>query len=115
MKLFIDTSSSGSNSIARAGGGMARLDTFETIAITTLDNFAAENNLKRVDFIKADIEGAERLMLAGAKNVLKEFAPKLAICTYHLRDDPQVLESIIREANPAYKVVQLSKKLYASI
>jgi FkbM family methyltransferase len=61
------------------------------IKITTLDKFACEQNRKRLDFIKADIEGAERDMLAGAKNVLKEFAPKLAICTYHLPDDPEVL------------------------
>jgi hypothetical protein len=43
-------------------------------------------------------------MLKGAANTLKKFAPKLAICTYHLPDDPQVLESIIKEVNPDYKV-----------
>lgn len=87
----------------------------ETVAITTLDEFVEENKLKRVDFIKADIEGMEREMLRGAANVLKTFAPKLAICTYHFPDDPEVLEKIIKEANPAYKVVHLSHKLFAAV
>jgi hypothetical protein len=84
------------------------------IQITSLDNFVHKQNLKRVDFIKSDIEGAERDMLKGAKNVLKEFAPKLALSTYHLPDDPEVMESLIKDANPSYKVVHLSKKLFAA-
>ena len=87
----------------------------EIIKLTTLDKFVEENKLPRVDFIKADIEGAERDMLRGATNVLKTFAPKLAICTYHLPDDPEVLESIIKEANPDYTVVHLRKKLFAAV
>jgi hypothetical protein len=74
-----------------------------------------ENNIECVDFIKADIEGFEREMLKGATNVLKKFAPKLAICTYHLHDDPEVLEKIIKEANPDYTVVHLKRKLYACV
>jgi FkbM family methyltransferase len=90
-------------------------NTSEKISITTLDKFVEENKLERVDFIKADIEGAERDMLRGASNVLKTFAPKLAICTYHLLDDPKILEDIIKEANPDYKVVHLRHKLLAAV
>lgn len=87
----------------------------ERIAITTLDKFVEEEKLTRVDFIKADIEGAERDMLRGATNVLKTLAPKLAICTYHLVDDPEALEKIIKEANPDYTVVHLRHKLFAMV
>jgi FkbM family methyltransferase len=89
--------------------------TVTKIKITTLDKFADEQNLKRIDFIKADIEGAERDMLTGAKNVLKDFAPKLAICTYHLPDDPEVLEGLIMESNPKYRVRHTRKKLFACV
>ena len=80
-----------------------------------LDAFVDKNNLPRVDFIKADIEGAERDMLMGAKQVLKEFAPKLAICKYHLPDDPQVLRGLILEANPDYVIEERWKKMYAHV
>ncbi|MEA4935978.1 MAG: FkbM family methyltransferase [Paludibacter sp.] len=90
-------------------------ETAEKIEITTIDDFVAENNLKKVDFIKADIEGFERYMLKGATKTLKTFAPKLAICTYHLPDDPETLAKIILEANPAYTIIQKKKKLYAAV
>lgn len=81
----------------------------------TLDTFAEENKLSSIDFIKADIEGAERDMLMGAKRVLKEFAPKIAICTYHLPDDPQILRKLILNANPKYIIEERWKKMYAYI
>ncbi len=87
----------------------------ESVETVTLDSFVRENKLERVDFIKADIEGFERHMLQGAQETLRKFAPKLALCTYHLPDDPQVLENLIKQANPNYNVVQKRKKLYASV
>ena len=63
----------------------------KTVNVTTIDEFVKSNNIEKVDFIKADIEGAERDMLRGATEVLKKFAPKLAICIYHLPDDKEVL------------------------
>ncbi|MDR2343196.1 MAG: FkbM family methyltransferase [Spirochaetaceae bacterium] len=90
-------------------------ETTEKIQITSIDKYVKENGIEKVDFIKADIEGAERDMLKGAKMTLKNFAPRLAICTYHLHDDPEVLKNLIVEANPKYRVVQLRKKLFACV
>ena len=86
-----------------------------SIATTTLDDFVARHDLPRVDFIKADIEGAERLMLQGAQQTLRRFAPKLSICTYHLPDDKEVLEALIRQANPDYVIEHRWQKLYAHV
>jgi FkbM family methyltransferase len=116
VELFIDNGNAGGNTInAKRSGDGKRKKNISTIKITTLDTFVREQGLTKVDFIKADIEGAERDMLAGARNTLRDFAPKLAICTYHLPDDPQVLERLILDANPNYKVRQGPKKLYASV
>jgi FkbM family methyltransferase len=116
VELFIDNGNAGGNTInANRSGAGKRKKNINTIKITTLDTFVREQGLTKVDFIKADIEGAERDMLAGARNTLRDFAPKLAICTYHLPDDPQVLERLILDANPKYKVRQGPKKLYASV
>ena len=81
----------------------------------TLDEYVSSNGIPRVDFIKADIEGAERDMLKGATGILREFAPKLAICTYHLPDDPEVLSKLIMDANPSYRIIHKHNKLYAYV
>lgn len=85
----------------------------EEVKVYALDDFVEENHVERVDFIKADIEGAERRMLLGAKKVLRTYAPKLSICTYHLVDDKEVLAKIILEANPNYIIRYEWNKLYA--
>ena len=89
--------------------------TKEVIETISLDEWAKQNNISKIDFIKADIEGAERLMLEGAQYILKTYAPKLAICTYHLPDDKEVLTNLILKANPNYKIEYKWKKLYANV
>ncbi len=61
------------------------------VDLLTLDSFVA-NTSATIDFIKADIEGAEKDMLDGAKNVLTTMHPALAIRTYHFPDDPKDIE-----------------------
>jgi len=51
----------------------------DQIAITTLDAFAAEQGLARVDFIKVDVEGFEGRVMAGARGVLERFRPALLL------------------------------------
>jgi|GEM_PF-3500416 methyltransferase, FkbM family len=86
-----------------------------TVRITSLDRFVAVHNLPALDYIKSDIEGDERNLLRGARGVLRRFAPKLALSSYHLPDDPQAMEAEILRANPDYRVRHLDDKLYAWI
>lgn len=108
-EFYIDPYSTGGNSI------LDRVKTSATITVskTTIDAYVRRNDLAKVDFIKADIEGAERLMLMGAQWTLRTFAPKLSLCTYHLPDDKDVLTELILRANPNYKIEYHWQKLYA--
>lgn len=81
----------------------------------TLDSLVMDGVIPKVDFIKADIEGAERDLLKGSEYTIKKFKPKLAIRTYHLSDDKKVLEEIIKSFVPEYQIIQTEKTLYARI
>lgn len=108
-ELYVDAFSDDANSMVLK----TNAEETEKIKVVTLDEYVKNKNIQRIDFIKADIEGAERNMLWGAKKVLKEFSPMLSICTYHLPDDPEVIQKAILDANPNYKIIQKEKKLYA--
>jgi FkbM family methyltransferase len=73
-----------------------------------LDAMVEEFALDRVDFIKMDIEGAERHALAGARRILASHKPRLAICIYHAPDDAEVVPRVIREANDTYQTFSRS-------
>lgn len=87
----------------------------EDIHCVDLDTWVKNNKIPRIDFIKADIEGAERYMLHGAKEILHEFGPRLAICSYHLPDDLKILKKIVKDANPKYRILHNSHKMFAYI
>lgn len=55
-------------------------------------------------FVKMDIEGAEKEALIGAKHLISDYCPKLAICIYHKREDLYELPLLIKELNPEYKL-----------
>ena len=50
---------------------------------TTIDKFTEENNIEKIDYIKMDVEGAEKNILEGAIKTIKKFKPSLAIAIYH--------------------------------
>jgi len=109
IDIFINDNNLGGASVTKK----EKAERIEKIKQTTLDDFVRENHIKRIDFIKADIEGAERFMLLGAEKVIKKFKPKIAICTYHLPDDPEILENILKSIVPEYNIVHKYKKMYA--
>ncbi|SDG80418.1 methyltransferase, FkbM family [Lentzea fradiae] len=41
----------------------------------TMDHFVRENGIERLDFVKADVEGAELRVLEGAKETIERFRP----------------------------------------
>jgi FkbM family methyltransferase len=85
----------------------------ETVQTVTLDDYVVLCGLKRVDFIKMDIEGSEVQALRGAAQTIRHFRPKLAICLYHKWDDaftiPRLIQSCGVDYAFSFKWVQLSE------
>ncbi len=49
--------------------------TQEKVDVRTLDGFVLENKIDRIDFIKIDVEGYEKEVIAGAKKTIRKFDP----------------------------------------
>ena len=74
-----------------------------TVPLTTIDALVAELKLPRVDYIKMDIEGAEKKALAGGRNTIAKFRPRLSIATEHEPDDAQAIPEAVRRIVPGYR------------
>lgn len=68
---------------------------------------------QKIDFIKMDIEGAERKALQGARRLVEKCMPKMAVCTYHNAEDERVIRAWLEAAgsyavtsSPGYVVCQ---------
>lgn len=97
LTLHLGTGNSGMSSLVIDRGGEA-----VEASLTTIDLLVAELKLPRVDYIKLDIEGAEREAFRGAMNTLRAYRPRLLIDSYHREDDMTVLPAILAEAHPDY-------------
>jgi FkbM family methyltransferase len=89
-------------------GTMGRVDASAapsdvTVRATTFDRTIQELKLPRVDFVKMDIEGAERHALAGGREMLQRSRPRMAICIYHMPDDAIVIPRLVLQANAQYR------------
>ncbi|HVJ53073.1 MAG TPA: FkbM family methyltransferase [Aliidongia sp.] len=63
-----------------AGAQAAETQTVQAISV---DIFAQERGLSRLDLIKLDIEGAELAVLRGAETSIKRFRPIISTAIYH--------------------------------
>lgn len=91
-EIFITSSGTGSH-ISKNGKNKVKLYPLDKV----LHN-------KNVTFIKMDIEGSEKQALIGAKEIIKEQKPKLAISVYHKLDDLWKIPCYIKKLNNSYKL-----------
>ena len=54
----------------------------KAVSVTTIDQYASEHQLNRIDLIKCDVEGAELLVFEGAKKVLNRGKPVILCEAY---------------------------------
>lgn len=70
------------------------------IEAKTVDGICSET----ADYIKYDVEGAERQALLGSKNTIANCSPDLLVSVYHRNEDLFDLPLLINELNPNYKL-----------
>ncbi len=76
--MYITTEYHSSNYITNANSEQQKT----MIRVTTIDNFAKQEKIKRIDMIKMDIEGHELEALKGAQRSIERFRPKILIEIY---------------------------------
>jgi FkbM family methyltransferase len=87
---------------------------FEIVQVDTLDNILHELGIKKVDFIKMDVEGAEVEALKGMNQVLENNDVKLA-GEYHVingKSTYKIIASQLKEKG--FEVYKEGAILYAS-
>lgn len=75
------------------------------VPLVTIDSIVASLGLVSVDFIKLDIEGAEKKAIAGGQKTINRFRPRLAIAMEHLDDDPVAIPAVVASTVPGYVTV----------
>ncbi len=71
------TVNSDPDKIIQSAWGAPWLRVTEAVQFNTLDQWIEQNATDRLDFIKMDVEGSERFVVEGGKNVFKKFQPIL--------------------------------------
>jgi FkbM family methyltransferase len=76
------------------------------VPVTTIDKIVHELKLDHVNFIKMDIEGSEQNALAGAKETISKYKPRMAVVTEHTEDhllNSEKVVTILRGIYPNYQ------------
>jgi FkbM family methyltransferase len=74
------------------------------VELTTIDELVRDLQLKRVDYIKMDIEGAERAALGGGAQTIRRLHPRLTVSLEHHYDDPEAIPEIVRSLWSGYRM-----------
>ncbi len=72
--------------------------------LTSIDKAVAQLKPERIDYIKMDIEGAEARALAGARETLATYHPRLSIAAEHMPGDEVHLPEVVRSLWSGYKM-----------
>lgn len=86
VEFLPDYVHAGGSSFAAFSGGSAGRSVVR-VPVVTLDGLVEALGVPRVDFVKLDVEGAERLVLLGAANTVRRCRPRWAVACYHRPDD----------------------------
>ncbi|MFV8342112.1 FkbM family methyltransferase [Flavobacterium sp. XS2P39] len=77
-----------------------------------IDDWVLNNNIKKLDFVKMDIEGAEIEALDGCIKTIQNLSPNFAIASYHIvNGEPTYIkvEEFFKKMDYPYKTVRFRK------
>ncbi len=101
LTLFVNGAAGVGNSFVEESDSSRKRD---AIPVTTIDKLAAELQLPRVDFIKADVKGATERLMRGGSGVIRQYGPRLAVSTEETADHAGAIASLALALRPAYKM-----------
>jgi FkbM family methyltransferase len=85
----------------------------QKVPALTLDEYVDERRLQRLDFIKIDVEGAEHLVIEGARRTMAKFRPA-AVVEINESSFPQVSGTLARLGYTAHKLPRLPTRFWAA-
>lgn len=74
------------------------------VRLETLDNIFYSRG-RRLDYLKADLEGFEMKMLDGGRETIAANSPRIAITTYHDGTHAEAVRAFLKGINPAYNIL----------
>ena len=102
--LFFSNGNRGSGSFRRENCGYKNSDTICTITLDSiLDGQGA-------DYIKYDVEGAEREALEGSSKTICDFMPDICLSLYHRSEDIFELPLVLNRMEPRYSLYLRRKR-----
>ena len=75
----------------------------QTVNAIPIDSITDKND-EKTDYIKYDVEGAERQALEGSRQTILRYNPKLLVSAYHRSEDIFELPLFIKDINPSYEL-----------
>jgi FkbM family methyltransferase len=88
-------------SFAETGTMGSRLDVGGNVQVPTS---TLDDEVPHASFIKMDVEGHETKILQGARRLISQSKPRLAITAYHYADDLLDIVRLIRDIEPRYRL-----------
>ena len=111
LPLHVPGHNAGAATLRSSGAAMA--DTTVTVPVHPLSDYAAENGIKRADFVKIDVEGFEAEVVLGAMAFLERTRPKVIVLEENARVTPDVLPPALRVlSNASYDIFALPRRLF---
>jgi FkbM family methyltransferase len=80
-----------------------KTDNGQLVPARTIDSLFVQQG-QRLDYLKADLEGAEVSMLRGAIETIRAYTPRIAVTTYHQREHAEQIAALLRDIHPDYHI-----------